>query len=65
MLDEERTILRATWTTEGLIRHRKHPLGFHMPVKLAVGEPMYELQPPLRDEGGQLLFALPGGGVHG
>ena len=66
MLCEQRTMKDGTMTSEGLIKHKKHPEGFDMPVKLAVKQggvkTMLEFQPPLRDEKGKLIYALPGGG---
>lgn len=55
----------GTHTSEGIISHRPHPLGFFMPVKLdfKAGKDVYGKFNPLR-YGGRLVFALPGGGDY-
>lgn len=55
----------GTHTSEGVISHRPHELGFLMPVKLdfKAGKAINNTFRPLR-YGGRLVFALPGGGDH-
>ncbi len=66
MLCEQRTVKGGTMTSEGMIKHKQHPDGFEMPVRLAVRnggvKTMLEFQPPMRDADGRLIYALPGGG---
>lgn len=53
----------STRTSEGYIPHRRHPMGFFMPVKLDLDmrNRHHGLCPPLRRDG-RLVYALPGGG---
>lgn len=66
MLCAQLTVKGGTMTSEGFIKHKLHPDGFEMPVKLDVKKggvkTMLEYQAPLRDEHRKLIYALPGGG---
>ena len=53
-------------TRDGIIKHRRHPVGFDMPVRLVFDDEarvrdMKELQAPARSERGGYLFVMPGG----
>ena len=68
MLCEKLTVPGGTMTSEGLINHLWNPAGFAMPVKIVVDHSSVKklLQPqvPVRDDAGNLLFALPNGGEY-
>jgi len=55
----------GTWTSEGFVRHLRHPAGFDMPVRLEVQNErvgdVKELQRPARGSAGGYVFVSPGG----
>ena len=61
-----RTLYGFTQTREGLIAHKAHENGFHMPVMIKKRIKGQENTSPLPEPekiDGCLVYALPGGGV--
>ena len=68
MLCGKLTVPGGTMTSEGRIDHKWNPAGFAMPVKLVVDhssiKKLLRPQVPVRDDAGNIVFALPGGGEY-
>jgi len=53
-------------TRDGIIKYRRHPAGFDMPVRLVFDDEarvrdMKEFHAPARNERGGYIFVVPGG----
>lgn len=68
MNNNEKTQRFGTMTSEGFIEHKRHKSGLMMPVMLKIPERrnrlvdvMGKYLPPLRNDYGRLVYAMPAG----